>query len=62
MGCTKTEYNVTFTVEVEMSMWAYSERDAERIVDEACALDWEKYKIISFHVEETGYVEETWDD
>ena len=51
----KTEYRVTFTVEVEMPVWAYSENDAERIVEEACALDWEKFKIISLYVEEVGY-------
>ena len=54
MSCTKTEYNVTFTIEVEVYMWAYSERDAERIVKEGCALDWEAFKIISFHAEEIG--------
>ena len=57
MSCTKTEYRVKFTAEVEMPVWAYSEKDAERIIEEACALDWEKYKITSIHVEreDNGY-------
>ena len=52
MSCTKTEYRVTFTVEVDMPVWAYSERGAGRIVDEACALNWENYKIISIEIDD----------
>ena len=38
-----------------MPVWAYSERDAKRIIEEACALDWEKFKIISICVEEKAH-------
>lgn len=55
MSCTKTEYRVKFTVEFEELVWAYSERDAERIMEEALALDWEKYKIISLYVDEKAH-------
>ena len=55
MSNMKTEYLVKFKVEVEMPVWAYSERDAERIIEEACALDWEKFKIISLYVEEKAH-------
>ena len=55
MSRMKTEYRVTFTAEVEMPVWAYSEDDAERIINEAFAVVCDKYKIISLYIEERAH-------
>jgi len=47
----KTEYIAKFTVEVELPMRAYSKDDAARIVEEACEINWEKFKLISLDIE-----------